>query len=178
MKILHFLLTTLFLVSSSLDIIRNLPSNIYQIEDLNKYETKNLPEGNRYYIKLPKNFEKDSTFYLTIPKNITLFPIYFSEFSENPKNEEIIKTDYKKEIQLKNRENQEYSIYSFNIEKSNSYKVLYFQNNEVLDYLSFFVSNLNITSSNYEILPYNKKYTYDIIETLYFRVELIPNDES
>ena len=107
MKILHFLLTTLFLVSSSLDIIRNLSSNIYQIDDLNKYKTKNLPEGNRYYIKLPKNFEKDSTFYLTIPKNITLFPIYFSEFSENPKNEEIIKTDYKKEIQLKNRENQE-----------------------------------------------------------------------
>ena len=96
MKILHFLLTTLFSLSSSLDIIGNLPFNIYQIEDLNKYETKNLPEGNRYFIKLPKNFEKDTTFYLTIPKNITLFPIYFSEFSENPKMKKLLKLIIKK----------------------------------------------------------------------------------
>ena len=144
---LHFLLIALFSLSLSLDIIRNLPYNIYQIEDMNQYETKNLPEGNRFYIKLPKNIEKDTTFYLTIPKDITLFPIYSSEFSEKPKDEEIINTNYKNEIQLKNRENQEYSIYSFNIEKSDSYKVLYFQNNEALNYLSFFASNADLTST-------------------------------
>ena len=43
---LHFLLITLFSLSLSLDIIRNLPYNIYQIEDMNQYETKFLPEGN------------------------------------------------------------------------------------------------------------------------------------
>ena len=152
MKILNFLLITLFFFSSSRDIIKTLPYNIYQIEDMNQYETKYLPEGNKFYIKLPKSIEKDTTFYLTIPKNITLFPIYSSEFKENPKNEEIINTDYKNEIQLKNKENEEYSIYSFNIEKSDSYKVLYFQNNEALNYLSFFADNSNETIPTYEIL--------------------------
>ena len=116
---------------------------------MNQYETKYLPEGNKFYIKLPKSIEKDTTFYLTIPKNITLFPIYSSEFKENPKNEEIINIDYKNEIQLKNKENEEYSKYSFNIEKSDLYKVLYFQNNEAINYLSFFASNSNETIQTY-----------------------------
>ena len=178
---LHFLLITLFSFSLSRDIIRNLPYNIYQIEDMNQYETKNLPEGNRFYIKLPKNIEKDTTFYLTIPKDITLFPIYSSEFSEKPKDEEIINTNYKNEIQLKNRENQEYSIYSFNIEKSDSYKVLYFQNNEDLNYLSFFASNADLTSTNYDIINYNMRsnqFTLEAGYTRYFVVKLIPEDEN
>ena len=178
---LHFLLITLFSFSLSRDIIRNLPYNIYQIEDMNQYETKNLPEGNRFYIKLPKNIEKDTTFYLTIPKDITLFPIYSSEFSEKPKDEEIINTNYKNEIQLKNRENQEYSIYSFNIEKSDSYKVLYFQNNEALNYLSFFASNADLTSTNYDIINYNMRsnqFTLEAGYTRYFVVKLIPEDEN
>ena len=178
---LHFLLIALFSLSLSRDIIRNLPYNIYQIEDMNQYETKNLPEGNRFYIKLPKNIEKDTTFYLTIPKDITLFPIYSSEFSEKPKDEEIINTNYKNEIQLKNRENQEYSIYSFNIEKSDSYKVLYFQNNEALNYLSFFASNADLTSTNYDIINYNMRsnqFTLEAGYTRYFVVKLIPEDEN
>ena len=149
MRIFHFLILTLFFFSSSRDIIKNIPYNIYQIEDMNQYETKYLPEGNKFYIKLPKNIEKDTVFYLTIPKNITLFPIYSSEFKENPKNEEIINTDYQNEIQLKNKENEEYSKYSFNIEKSDSYKVLYFQNNEAINYLLFFASNSNETIQTY-----------------------------
>ena len=178
---LHFLLITLFSFSLSLDIIRNLPYNIYQVEDMNQYETKNLPEGNRFYIKLPKNIEKDTTFYLTIPKDITLFPIYSSEFSEKPKDEEIINTDYKNEIQLKNRENQEYSIYSFNIEKSDSYKVLYFQNNEALNYLSFFASNADLTSTTPDRINYDRRsnpFTISKKDTRYFVVKLVRDDEN
>ena len=178
---LHFLIITLISFYLSRDIIRNLPYNIYQIEDMNQYETKNLPEGNRFYIKLPKNIEKDTTFYLTIPKDITLFPIYSSEFSEKPKDEEIINTDYKNEIQLKNRENQEYSIYSFNIEKSDSYKVLYFQNNEALNYLSFFASNSDLTSTTYDIINYDRRSNQFILDaglTRYFIVQLVPEDEN
>ena len=178
---LHFLLIALFSLSLSRDIIRNLPYNIYQVEDMNQYETKNLPEGNRFYIKLPKNIEKDTTFYLTIPKDITVFPIYSSEFSEKPKDEDIINTDYKNEIQLKNRENQEYSIYSFNIEKSDSYKVLYFQNNEALNYLSFFASNSDLTSTTYDIIKYDRRSNQFILDaglTRYFIVQLVPEDEN
>ena len=178
---LHFLLIALFSLSLSLDIIRNLPYNIYQVEDMNQYETKNLPEGNRFYIKLPKNIEKDTTFYLTIPKDITLFPIYSSEFSEKPKDEEIINTDYKNEIQLKNRENQEYSIYSFNIEKSDSYKVLYFQNNEALNYLSFFASNADLTSTTLDLITYDRRsnpFTISKKDTRYFVVKLVRDDEN
>ena len=180
MRIFHFLITTLFFFSSSRDIIKTLPYNIYQIEDMNQYETKYLPEGNKFYIKLPKIIEKDTTFYLTIPKNITLFPIYSSEFKENPKNEEIINTDYKNEIELKNKENEEYSKYSFNIEKSNSYKVLYFQNNEALNYLSFFASNSNETMKHNETLNYKLKYEYELNESdvFYFQIKIDPDDED
>ena len=147
---------------------------------MNQYETKNLPEGNRFYIKLPKNIEKDTTFYLTIPKDITLFPIYSSEFSEKPKDEEIINTDYKNEIQLKNRENQEYSIYSFNIEKSDSYKVLYFQNNEALNYLSFFASNADLTSTTSVRIDYDRRSSHTLAarDTRYFLVKLDLKDEN
>ena len=158
MRIFHFLITTLFFISSARNIIKNLLYNIYQIEDMNQYETKYLTEGNKFYIKLPKNIEIDTAFYLTIPKNVTLFPIYSSEFKEIPKDEESIKTDYQNEIQLKNKENEEYSIYSFNIEKSDSYKVLYFQNNEALNYLSFFASDLKETIPTYRTLEYNSKH--------------------
>ena len=180
MKILNFLLITLFFFSSSRDIIKNLPYNIYQIEDMNQYETKYLTEGNKFYIKLPKNIEKDTIFYLTIPKNVTLFPIYSSDFKEKPKDEEIINTDYKNEIQLKNKENEEYSIYSFNIEKSDSYKVLYFQNNEALNYLSLFASDLKETIPTYRTLEYNSKHSISLSprEIQFFKIQLVPEDED
>ena len=180
MNILQLLLITLFFISSSRDIIKNLPYNIYQIEDMNQYETKFLPEGNKFYIRLPKNIQKETTFYLTIPKNISLFPIYSSEFRENPKDEEIINADYQNEIQLKNIENKEYSIYSFNIEKSDSYKILYFQNNEALNYLSFFASNLNETIPTYENLDAdtNKNFNIDPLTTNYYKVQIDPDEED
>ena len=74
MKIFKFLFLGLFLLSASRDIIRDLPYNIYQIEDMEQYETKYLPEGNKFYIRFPSNLNQDIKFYLTIPKNTTLFP--------------------------------------------------------------------------------------------------------
>ena len=54
MRIFHFLITSLFLFSLTRDIIKNIPYNIYQIEDMNQYETKYLPEGNKFYINYLK----------------------------------------------------------------------------------------------------------------------------
>ena len=180
MVIFNFLIIILFFFSSSRDIIKNLPYYIYQIEDMNQYETKYLTEGNKFYIKLPKNIEKDTIFYLTIPKNVTLFPIYSSDFKEKPKDEEIINTDYKNEIQLKNKENEEYSIYSFNIEKSDSYKVLYFQNNEALNYLSLFASDLKETIPTYENLNIDTIRTFDIspFNVSYYKIQIDPDEDD
>ena len=129
------------------------------IDDVNKYETKYIPEGNKFYIRFPSNVNKDATFYLTIPKNTTLFPLYSSLFSKYPSDDEITKAEYQNELQLKNLENEEYSIYSFDIKKTNSYKVLYFQNNEVLNYLSFYATLINSLSAPIIIkdIKYEKK---------------------
>ena len=55
MNIFQFLFLDLFLFYASHDIIRDLPYNIYQIDDFNKYETKYIPEGNKFYIRFPSN---------------------------------------------------------------------------------------------------------------------------
>ena len=182
MKVFYFLLASLFFLFTSRDIIRDLPYNIYQIEDMNEYETKYLPEGNKFYIRFPSNLDKDITFHLTIPKDTTLFPIYSSDFSKYPSDDEIIKAEYQNEIQLKNREDEEYSIYSFDIKKTNSYKVLYFQNNEVLNYLSFYASSLGSTIKIIDReVPYDKRTVLGRLNetTQYFvRVQLDPDDEK
>ena len=179
MSAFHLLLASLFLLSASLDIIRYLPYNIYQIEDMNKYENKNLPEGNRFFIRLPKNIKNDLTFYLTIPKDIELFPIYFSEFSKIPNDEEIINTNYQTEINLKDREEQEYSIYSFDIKQTDSYKVIYFQNNEKLNYLSFYAE----VPIKYSGIPiFNLNQTHPIrnltVGDYFYKVKLQPEQEE
>ena len=62
MNIYYLLLLNLFLLSISKYIIRDLPYNIYQIEDMNLYETKYIPEGNKFFIKFPKNSNNNITF--------------------------------------------------------------------------------------------------------------------
>ena len=126
MKVFYFLFASLFLLSKSRNIIRDLPYNIYQIEDMNQYETKYLPEGNKFYIRFSSNLDKDITFHLTIPKNTTLFPLYSSDFSKYPSEDELIKAEYQNEIQLKNREDEEYSTYSFDIKQTDSHKGIIF----------------------------------------------------
>ena len=177
MNIFQFLFVELFLLYSSRDIITDLPYNIYQLDDANKYETNYIPEGKKFYIRFPLNSNKDATFYLTIPKTTTLFPIYSSDFSKYPNDDEIIKAEYQNEIQLKNREDEEYSIYSFDIKKTDSYKILYFQNNEMLNYLSFYAAPINSLSAPIIVkdLEYDKKTTVRDLQGLnsyIFRVNI------
>ena len=86
------------MISISFDIIRDLPYNTYHIEDKFSYEKNYIKERNNFYIRFPYNTEKDIKFYLTIPKNITLFPIYFYEFSAYPNDNDIINTNFNTEI--------------------------------------------------------------------------------
>ena len=182
MNIYYLLLLNLFLLSISKHIIRDLPYNIYQIEDMNLYETKYIPEGNKFYIKFPKNSNNNITFSLLIPNNISLCPIYLSEFSKEPNDEEIINTNYNNELQLKDRDVQEYSKYSFHIKNSNSYKVLYFQNNEILNYLSFYALSNNIKSTsdiiNLEYEKNNEKILVQANTSFFFRVQINSGDEK
>ena len=153
MRISYILFTSLIWLSQN--IIRDLPYNIYHIEDMNQYENKYLPEGNKFYIRFPSNLNDDIKFHLTIPKNTTLFPVYISEFSQLPSNQEIINAEFKNEIDLKNREDLDYSIYTFDIKKSDSFKVLYFQNNEILNYISFYASSKTSTFNSGSIIDLN-----------------------
>ena len=159
MKSSYLLLANLFLVYSSYNIIRDLPYNIYHVEDMNQYENKYLPEGNKFYIRFPSNINNDIKFYLTIPKNTSLFPIYSTEFSKYPSDKEIIDTNFKNEIQLKKREDFYHSIYTYDIKKTDPYKVLYFQNNEILNYISFYASSnsTQVSSSSYRNLTFSEK---------------------
>ena len=145
MNLFHFLLINFFFLSFQYDIIRDLPYNIYHIEDMSKFESKFIQEGTKYYIRLPQS-KSHMTLYLTIPKKNELFPLYISEFSHVPNDNEIMKEDFIKEVPLKSKEDLDYSIYSFDIEKSDSYKVLYFKNNEILNYLSLYVHSLKATT--------------------------------
>ena len=181
MNIYYLLLLNLFLLSISKNIITDLTYNIYQIEDMNLYETKYIPEGNKFYIKFPKNSNNNITFSLLIPNNITLFPIYLSEFSKEPNDEEIINTNYNNELQLKDRDDQEYSKYSFLIKNSNSYKVLYFKNNEILNYLSFYAlsnNNDNDDIINLEYEKNNENISVQANTSIFFRVKINSDDEK
>ena len=167
----YILLANLYLLCSSYNIIRDLPYNIYHVEDMNQYENKYLPEGNKFYIRFPSDLNNDIKFYLTIPKNTSLFPIYASEFSKYPSDKEIMDTNFKNEIELKNREDLYYSIYTYDIKKSDPYKVLYFQNNEILNYISFYASSNNTLGSSYSFqnLSFSDRtYLYDFLKGDYY----------
>lgn len=111
--IFHFLFFCLILIISSKYIIRDLPYNIYHVEDMNQYENKYIPEGNMYYIRFPYNINNNMKFSLTLPKNITLFPVYIAEFSQYPSDKEIFNTNFKQELELKNRDDFHYSVLLF-----------------------------------------------------------------
>ena len=170
MRISYILFANLFLLTLSHSIIRDLPYNIYHIEDMEQYQNKYLSEGNKFFIRFPYNLDKEIKFYLTIPKNITLFPIYSSEYSEYPNDKEIANTDFKKEIEVTNREDLQYSIYSFDIKKTESYQVLYFQNNENLNYVSFYASSNSSSLSNYSI--------FDLQTNVGYYIRPLYNDSS
>ena len=181
MRLNLFLFSTIFILSISYDIIRDLPYNIYHIEDMSLYEKNYIKEGNNFYIRFPYNTEKDIKFYLTIPKYITLFPIYFYEFTTYPNYNDIINTNFNAEIEFNNKEVMENIIYSYNIKKTEGkYLVLFFKNNEALNYISFYANtNSNISSilSKASIIDLYDSRSYDINpfiaeESYYFRLNI------
>ena len=181
MNIVNILFVSSFLLSVSRNIIKDLHYNVYQIEDMNQYEAKYIPEGNKFYIRFPSNLKNDITFNLTIPKDKTLFPIYSSDFPKYPDDNEIVNTDYQNELQLKTREDQEYSTYSFDIKKSDSYKVLYFRNNEVLNYLSFYAGSLGYNYGGEFLIRYKARTPVGDLAAntnYYFKVNLDPEKEK
>ena len=163
MKLFNILIINLIFLSLESNIIRDLPFNIYHIEDMSQYESNAIQEGTKYYIRLPKANSK-MTLYLTIPKNIEIFPLYSAEFPEMPNENEINKKEFSKEIPLKNKENLEYSIYSFDIDNSDSYKVLYFKNNEALNYLSFYANSLKTGLYTIKDISFDLTYTTENID--------------
>ena len=84
------------------------------------------------------------------------------------------------ELQLKNREDEEYSIYSFDIKKTDSYKVLYFQNNEVLNYFSFYAAPAVSAPANIVIknIEYKKKTTVRELQAGYYYAFRVDVDED
>ena len=178
MRISYIVLTSIFLLSSSMNIIRDLPSNVNFLEDMAQYENKYIPEGNKFYIRIPSDLNNEIKFYLTLPKNTSLFPIYSAEFSNYPGDNELINTEFKNEIQLKEREDLEYSVYTFDIKKTEPYQALFFQNNEIINYMSFYASsNINyINSNNNEMLvdltlnSRKEVYYMENITSYYFKV--------
>ena len=163
MKLFNILIINLIFLSLQSNIIRDLPFNIYHIEDMSQYESNAIQEGTKYYIRLPKANSK-MTLYLTIPKNIEIFPLYSAEFPEMPNENEIHKKEFSKEIPLKNKENLEYSIYSFDIDNSDSYKVLYFKNNEALNYLSFYANSLKTGLYTIKDISFDLTYSTENID--------------
>ena len=184
--IFHFLFFCLILIISSKYIIRDLPYNIYYVEDMNQYENKYIPEGNMYYIRFPYNINNNIKFSLTLPKNITLFPVYIAEFSQYPSDKEILNTNFKQELELKNRDDFHYSVYSFDIKNNEPYKVLYFKNNEILNYISFYGSSISDSSNNdTKIIINNLVFNSDFIlknvsenNSYFFRVKIEGNEKE
>ena len=176
MGISYIIFTSFLLLSLSMNIIRDLPPNVNFLEDMEQYENKYIPEGNKFYIRIPSDLNNEIKFYLTLPKNTTLFPIYSAEFSNYPEDKEIINTEFKNEIELKEKEDLEYSVYSFDIKKTKPYKALFFQNNEVINYISFYASsNINDINNNYNLtnLTLNHRTQIDYIDygtSYYFKV--------
>jgi len=165
----HYLFFCLLLLISSKNIITDLPFNIYHVEDMNQYENKNIPEGNMYYIRFPYNINDNIKFSLTLPKNITLFPVYLAEFSQYPNDKEIFNTNFNKELELRNREDFHYSVYTFDIKNNEPYKVLYFKNNEILNYISFYASSIS---------DFSNSDTNIIIKDVNFNSDFTLNDVS
>jgi hypothetical protein len=147
---------------------------------MEQYQNKYIPEGNLYYIRFPYNRNDNIKFSLTIPKNTSIFPVYSADFSKYPSDKEIINANFENELELKNKEDLQYSIYSFDIKNKEPYKVLYFKNNEILNYISFYASSVSNTSDNdtnivIEEITFDSRYTFkDLMENVsyFYRVQI------
>ena len=163
MRTIYIFLISLFIQTSPKIIIRDVQYNINYIEDMDQYENNSFPEGSQFFILFPYSIENTVEFNFTIPNNISIFPIYFSEFSEYPNETEINNTEFINEIVLTNQEEDEqYIKYSYDIKKTQSYLVLYFQNNETLNYMSFFAYSRNSTNGTITCLDLPMNYSFSL----------------
>ena len=168
MLTIYLLLTNIFLLTSPY-IIRDLPFNTYYIEDMSQYENKLLSEGTEFFIRFPYNAENEIKFYLILSKNIAIFPIYISEFAENPDETDITNTNFINEKSLSDQEEEgsQYIKYSYDITITKPYQVIYFKNDKKLDYISFYAysfadntfSNIQM-NKGFSIYSLKKEYSY------------------
>ena len=178
MGIFNALFVCFFLYSAQFDIIRDLPYNVNHEENMDVYVNKYIPKGTKFFIRFPLDLNCNITFILKICKNINFFPIYSEDFLEFPNDKEIVNTNFKNEIPLTKKEDLEYSTYSFNIIKNKNeaaYKAIYFQNNEILNFISFglytdfqciFIEDLSLDGSTYIDRLMNKSYYYFVAAIL------------
>ena len=158
MLIIYLLLANIFILTSSY-IIRDLPFNTYHIEDMTKYENKLLSEGTEFFIRFPYNSENEIKFYIILPKNITIFPIYISEFAENPDETEITNTNFINAISLSDQEEEDtqYIKYTYDITNTKPYQVIYFKNDKELNYISFLA--YSYAENTFSNIPMNQGFS-------------------
>ena len=165
MKVISIILVNVILLTLSNPITIDLPFNNYYTEDINKYANKIIPEGSQFFIRFPKDSENEMKFYIIIPKNVTIFPIYISEFSEYPDNTLIVNTNFVNEIRLSKQEEEhtQYYKYSYDIAKIKPYQVIYFENDEAIDYISFY--SYSFAENTFSNLPVNQSLTIFSLKT-------------
>ena len=102
-----------------------------------------------------------------------IFPIYLAEFFTYPNELEINNTNFINKIHLKSREDLYYSKYFFEISGNcKLYKVLYFQNNEILNYLSLYSSTIYNTVINVKCEEKKDLQNIEQRNKLFFRVDV------
>ena len=155
-------------------ILSSLPTIKPIIKDLSfnvAHEERYLPELTQYYIRFPSNFFKKFKFYINYPKTTTFFPVYFAEFSQYPTDSEINQKEFTNKLKLINQEDPQYHKFTTEIEYKEQYIVIYFKNNEALNYL-YLYAKTEIAINDIEC---NHKYEYENVDKetkLYFRVNI------
>ena len=155
-------------------ILSSLPTIKPIIKDLSfneVHEEQFLPELTQYYIRFPSNFFKKFKFYINYPKTTNSFPVYSAEFSQYPTDSEINQKEFINELVFNNQEDPQYHKFTTEIEYKEQYIVIYFKNNEALNYL-YLYAKTEIAINDIEC---NNKYEYENVnkETkLYFRVNI------
>ena len=181
MSIINIFLANLFLLTTSNIIIRDLDYNNYYTENMTKFENKIIPEGSQFFIRFPSYSEKEMKFNLIIPQNITIFPIYISEFPEYPNDTTISNVIFSNVIKVKEQkeEDNQYIRYSYDINKTQSYQVLYFQNGEALNYISFLA--YSFATNTFSNLPINQGFSIYSLKagsSYYLKLDTSESDEN
>lgn len=166
-----FIIINSFIFYSSKYIITDLPYNNRYVENMSEQESKALINGTDYYIRFPAISNKNITLNITIPKNNNILRISWAEFKNKPEDLEIINFNFDKNMELNNRNVNDInnSIYSIVFKPSKLYLVSYIKIEETLNYLELYAKiDFNITDAEC-----NKHYKFENIyegNRLFFRI--------